>query len=274
MRLRFWIGVVAAVVGRGGAVLGSTLVYDHDDSEFHPRQREEAARAARQAQSVGALSVGELAAAASFIKADGTISKHEFAVVGQSLVNQEVLHAAAFIDVVKGDERKRYEREQGFPISEKNSEGNLVPAKQAPIYYPLTYRASKREAFSSQALGYDLASDPTRFPYLERAANDGKATATPVIPLLVGGEGINVYRAIYRDGAPIETQAERRRALIGWAGGSFLVKDLAAAAVTSLPDNVTTQLDVANKTVIGPHGVLEDAATAPFRIADHTWLLV
>ena len=75
-----------------------------------------------------------------------------------------------------------------------------------------------------------------------------------MIPLLVGGKGINVYKAIYRDGAPVATSAERRRALIGWAGGSFLVKDLAAAAVTSLPDNVVTQLEVANKTVIGPHG--------------------
>ena len=74
MRLRFWIGLVAAVVVGAGAVVGSILVYDHDNSEFHTRQREEASRAARQAQSVGALSVGELAAAASFIKANGNTS--------------------------------------------------------------------------------------------------------------------------------------------------------------------------------------------------------
>jgi diguanylate cyclase (GGDEF)-like protein len=274
MRLRFWIGLLAAIVVGGGAVLGAVLVYNHDDNEFHTRQREEASRAARQAQSVGALSVGELAAAASFIKADGHISKHEFAVVGQALVKEEVLHAAAFIDVVHADERAKYEREQGFPITEQDAEGNVVKAKPRPVYYPLTYRASNAEKFSAQALGFDVGSDPARGRYLHRAANDGKATSTPVIKLLVGGVGINVYRAIYRDGAPTNTPAERRRALIGFAGGSFLIQDLAAAAVTSLPNNVTTQLDVANQTVIGPRGNLEDAATAPFQIADHTWLLV
>ena len=73
-----------------------------------------------------------------------------------------MLHAAAFIDVVKGDERRKYEREQGFPITEKNAEGNLVPAKPQPVYYPLTYRASKREAFTAQSVGFNLGSDPTR----------------------------------------------------------------------------------------------------------------
>jgi diguanylate cyclase (GGDEF)-like protein len=274
MRLRFWIGLVAAVVVGAGAVVGSILVYDHDSSEFHTRQREEASRAARQAQSVGALSVGELAAAASFIKADEHLSKHDFAVVAQSLVKEEVLHAAAFIDVVHADERAGYEREHGFPIVERNSSGEVVKAKPAKVYYPLTYRASKKEKFAAQALGFNLAADPERGPYLMRAAETGRATATPVITLLIGGQGINVFRAVYRDGAPTATVAERRRALIGWAGGSFLLSDLAAAAVTSLPGDVTTQLDVANQTVIGPEGHLEDAAAAKFQIADHTWILV
>jgi diguanylate cyclase (GGDEF)-like protein len=274
MRLRFWIGLVAAMVVGAGAVVGSILVYDHNNGEFHTRQREEAARAARQAQSVGALSVGELAAAASFIKADGHLSKHEFAVVGGSLVKEEVLHAAAYIQVVHADERAEYEREQGFPIIERSAAGQIVRAKPAAVYYPLTYRASKKEKFAAQGMGYNLATDPERAPYLLRAAAEGRPVATPVIKLLVGGEGINVFRAVYRDGAPVATAAQRRRALIGWAGGSFLLKDLAAAAVTSLPSDVSTQLDVAGKTVIGTRGTLEDASAAHFKIADHTWVLV
>jgi diguanylate cyclase (GGDEF)-like protein len=274
MRLRFWIGLLAALVVGAGAVVGSILDYNHDESEFHNRQKEEAVRAARQAQSVGALSVGELAAAAAFIKADGKVSKHEFEVVGNSLVKENVLHAAAFVDVVRQPERASYEREHGFPIIERSTGGKLVKAAERPIYYPLTYSASPNNLLARKAIGFDVGTDPARAPYLQRAADDGRATATGVIPLLVGGTGINVYRAVYRDGAPTATAAERRRALIGFAAGSFLLKDLAAAAVTTLPNDVTAQLQVADHTVVGPKGVLEDPAQAQIQIADRTWLLV
>jgi diguanylate cyclase (GGDEF)-like protein len=274
VRLRFWIGILAVLVVGGGAVVGSILAYKHDEHEFHARQQEEAARAARQAQSVGALSVGELAAAGAFIKADGDVSKHEFAIVGRSLVSENVLHAAAFIDVVHQDERARYERERGFPIVERGPSGRLVKAAPRPVYYPLTYTVSNGRHASGSALGFDVGTDPVRGPYLMRAADDGRPTATGVIPLLLGGVGINVYKAVYRDGASTETTAERRRALIAFAAGSFLLKDLAATAIATLPSDVTAQLDVANKTVIGPRGELEDPAQARITIADRTWLLI
>jgi diguanylate cyclase (GGDEF)-like protein len=274
MRLRYWIGIFAVLVVGTGAVVGSILAYKHDEREFHARQQEEAGRAARAAQSVGALSVAELAAAGAFIKADGDVSKHEFAVIGQSLVNENVLHAAAFIDVVPLADRAAYEREQGIPIVERGPNGSLVKAKRRPIYYPLTYVASNVKHAAGSALGFDVGTDPARAPYLMKAADDGRATATGVIPLLLGGSGINVYRAVYRDGAPNETVSERRRALIGFAAGSFLLKDLAQTAITTLPNDVTAQLDVANRTVIGPKEELEDPAQARIQIADRTWVLV
>jgi len=95
-----------------------------------------------------------------------------------------------------------------------------------------------------------------------------------VMPLLIGTAGINVYRPIYRDGAPIATVAERRAALLGFAAGAFLVKDLAAAAISTLPDDVDVQLRSGDDVVVGPDGTLDDAAQAPITIADRTWLLV
>ena len=272
MNTRFWIGLLAVLVIGAGSVVAGLLVYNHDQDEFHLRQREEAVRAAHQAETVSEISVGELASAAAFIKADGSLTKHEFSVIGHALVNENVLHAAAYIAVVRAGERARYEREQGFPIVERKPGGGQVRAKNRAVYYPLTYVVSGEGG--EQGLGLDLGSDTSRRPYLVRAANDGRATATPVVKLFFGGLGINVYRAVYADGAPNSTPAERRRALVGFAAGSFQIKDLAAAAVGSLPSQVAIQLDVDKKTVIGPKGELEDPASAPIKVADRTWLLV
>jgi diguanylate cyclase (GGDEF)-like protein len=194
--------------------------------------------------------------------------------MGQALVSENVLHAAAFVDVVHQSERARYERNQGFPIVERGPDGQLVRAKRRAVYYPLTYTASHDDQLAAQARGFDVGTDPARAPYLMRAADEGRATATGVLPLLIGGTGINVYRAVYRDGAPMETVAERRRALIGFAAGSFLLKDLASAAVGTLPNDITTQLQVGDHTVVGPQGALEDPARAQIKIADRTWLLI
>jgi diguanylate cyclase (GGDEF)-like protein len=92
--------------------------------------------------------------------------------------------------------------------------------------------------------------------------------------LPVGGTGINVFRPVYRDGAPIRTTAERRAALIGFAGGAFHVPDLAAAATTALPDGVDAALLERGKVITGPNLPRDEAAAAPLRIADRTWLLV
>ena len=94
------------------------------------------------------------------------------------------------------------------------------------------------------------------------------------MPLLIGGAGINVYRPVYRDGAPTATVAERRAALLGFAAGAFRVDDLAAAAISTLPDGVDVQLRSRRHASSGPTDELDDAASAPITIADRTWLLV
>ena len=141
-----------------------------------------------------------------------------------------------------------------------------------PEYFPVAYAVAEQQG--KAPLGFDIASDPTRGPFLLRARDSGRPTATRVTPLLVGGAGINVYRPVYRDGAPIRTVAERRAALIGFAAGAFRVNDLAEAAITALPDSADIQIRADGDTVIGPDGELEDPDRAPIEIADRTWLLV
>jgi diguanylate cyclase (GGDEF)-like protein len=274
MRVRIWISFAAVVLIAAGSVVVGLVVYNHDDSDFHRMQREEASRAAHQAEAVANFSVGELSNASAFFQVEGDVSQHEFDVVARSLLDEGRLEAAAYIQRVTAAERTGFERSQGVAITERSGIARLVRARPRDVYYPLTYVVARRQGPSERAIGYDLGLDTQRAVYLERAAASGEPTATTVVPLLLGGIGVNVYRAIYRDGAPTKTVAQRRRALIGFAAGSFRIEDLAAAAASAVSNADQVQLVLNDKTVAGPDGALDDPARARFDIADRTWLLV
>ncbi|HZO05721.1 MAG TPA: diguanylate cyclase, partial [Solirubrobacterales bacterium] len=123
-----------------------------------------------------------------------------------------------------------------------------------------------------RAFGYDIDSDPDRSPYLREARDTGKPVTTPVLELALGGPGVNVFQAVYRDGAPRKTVAQRREALIGFVTGSFRAADLLATATGNLPGEVETQLVFDGETVFGEE--LDEAAATPIEIAGRTLVLV
>jgi diguanylate cyclase (GGDEF)-like protein len=272
MRLRFWVGLTAVLLIAAGSVVAALIVHADDNADFHQMQRGEAVRAAHQAEAVASLSVGELSSAAAFFQAEGHFSPHEFGIVARSLMQQGALSGTGFVQRVAGSERARFERTHHLTIIERAPDGGLRKAIRRPAYFPLTYVVSKRD--SRRALGFDLGSDPERSPFLDHARDTGKPAATPVIHLLLGGTGLNVYRAVYRDGAPTATVAERRAALLGFAVGSFRIQDLAASAIAAVPGSDAVQLRVDRHAVVGPKGQLEDPARATIHIADRTWVLV
>lgn len=271
MRLRFWIGLTAVLLIAAGSVAAAVVAYRDDHADFHRMQEEEALRSARQAEAVAALSIGQLASAAAFFQAEGSFTEHEFDVIAEPLLEQGALSGTAYLQRVLDSRRAAFERRHGSPIHELSEEGPRRASRRAE-YYPIVYAVSERGTLAP--LGYDLGADPKRAPFLHRARDRGEAVATPPVPLLLGGTGINVYRPVYRDGAPTATVAQRRAALIGFAGGAFRIEDLAAAAVATVPDDVAVQLRIDGEPVFGAKGQLEDAAVAPIQIADRTWVLV
>jgi diguanylate cyclase (GGDEF)-like protein len=274
MRFRFWLGLAAVFLLAAGSVAAALAVRANEDTGFERTQHDEAVRSARQAQAAATLSLGELSSAAAFFQAEGDFSRHEFDVVTAPLLSQSSLAAAAFVRRVPRSERRRFEREHGFPIVEAGPNGppQMRRAGVRPNYFPLVFVASGREL--SPPLGYDLGTDPKRAPFLRRARDAGRPAATSVMHLLIGGTGLNVYRPVYRDGAPTATVAQRRAALLGFAAGAFRTSDLAAAAASAVPRATSVQLLVGGRAVIGPREPLNDSASAPFKVADRTWLLV
>ncbi len=274
MRFRFWLGyaVVAAIAI---CSLATALVVHHREAQsFERMQHNEAGRSARQAEALATLSVGQLSSAAAFYRAVRHFSRHEFEVMARSLLGSGALSATAFVQSVPDSARRRFERNHGFPIVNRTRLGVLRRAGHEHAYFPLTFVSTPSKPPVKTPLGYDLGADPTRAAVLLEARDGGRPAATPVIRLPLGGTGINVFRPVYRDGAPTATVAERRAALVGFATGAFRVSDLTAAATTALPDEVDVQLDESGRTVAGTSLDRDEAASAPLRIADRTWLLV
>jgi diguanylate cyclase (GGDEF)-like protein len=270
MRLRFWIGLSAVVLLAVGSIAAALLVQASESESFHETQRDEAARSARQAQGVAELSVGQLASAAAFFRAERRFGQHEFQIVARPLLGKGALHSTSFIERVPAARRRAFERERG-PILE-GAEGDLHRAGTRREYLAIAFTLA--EHGPPAPIGYDLGGDPERAPYLRRARDRGRSVATSPVRLLTGGLGIVVYRPIFRDGAPVATVAERRAALIGFAAGTFRLRDLAGAAASDLPAADAVQLRVSSGAVIGDRGALEDPARATIQIADRTWLLV
>ena len=273
MRLRFWLGFAVVVAIAIGSIAVALVVHERERDNFEAQQHGEATRAAHQAEALARLSVGQLSSAAAFYQAEGHFTRHEFDVVAGSLLGPGALTATAFIGSVPDARRAQFERSHGYPILERGPLGNLRRAHRRSHYFPVIYVAAS--GLTVQApIGYDVGSDELRGSYLLKARDLGRPAATPAMRLPVGGTGINVFRPVYRDGAPVRTAAERRAALIGFAGGAFHVPDLAAAATTALPDEVDAALIERGRPLTGPDLPRDEAATAPIRIADRTWLLV
>jgi diguanylate cyclase (GGDEF)-like protein len=272
VRRRFWLGIAAVTLVALGSVLAAALVYLDDRDDFRQMQREEAMRAAHQMEAVAGLSVSQLTSAAAFFQAEDDLSRHEFRTYGRSLIEQGALGGAAFIPRVPAAQRERFERSHGLTILKRTGPLEFRRSDSRTDYFPITYVVAEEEQENRRALGYDLGQDPGRSPFLDHARDAGVPVSSTVIPLLVGGRGINVFQPVYRDGATVATRAQRRAALVGFAAGSFRIDDLAAAATEAVSAEDEVQLEVGGETVFGPADAL-DGASVPLAIADRTWLL-
>ncbi len=274
MRPRLWLGFALVVAIALCSVALALVVREREQDSFETNQRSEAARAAHQAEALAALSVGQLASAAAFYRVErDELNQHEFDAIADSLLGSGALSATAFIDSVPRGERQRFEREHGFQILERGALGQLKRAADRPHHYPVAFAAATGLTVQLP-LGYDVGTDRWRGRYLGRARDTGKPAATRVMRLPVGGTGINVFHPVFRDGAPARTVAQRRVALVGFAGGGFRVADLSGAAAETVPGGVDVSLVEGGRVISGPALPREESAAAPIRIADRTWLLV
>lgn len=273
IRPRFLLGWALVLAIAVGSVALAFAVRADEQSEFERNQQTLADRSARQAENVVALSIRQLETAAAFYQADEAVSDHEFEVISRSLLRDRGFSLTTRVARVSHERRAEFERRQGFYVIEHEGPRRRR-APQRSEYYPII-NASGPGDFEIGALGHNLQAIPTRAGVLKQARDSGRPAVTPIVPLLIDrGRGVVVYHPIYRDRTPTRSVAQRRAALIGFAGGAFRALDLANVAASATPDDVEMQLLQRNEVLVGPSGTLEGAASTPIDIADRSWLLV
>jgi diguanylate cyclase (GGDEF)-like protein/PAS domain S-box-containing protein len=109
------------------------------------------------------------------------------------------IQALEWIPRITREQRGHFEQSvpaehyKDFKIREQGSDGDLAPARDRKEYFPVLF-VEPREGYS-QAIGYDLASEPIRRQALETARTSGEPVVSQRINPLIGEPDIH-YRVL------------------------------------------------------------------------------
>ncbi|MBI1921775.1 MAG: EAL domain-containing protein [Geobacter sp.] len=177
-----------------------------------------------------------------FYAASKDVERGEFReFVKPILARHNSIQALEWIPRIPDAGREEYEkvaRGEGFPafqITDRKSQGKMVRSPRRGEYFPVYFVEPYKG--NEIALGFDLASNPTRKEPLGWSRDSGEMLATGRITLVqekAGQYGVIVFAPIYRNGAPADTVEARRRNLAGFALGVFRIGDILENALTYL----------------------------------------
>ncbi|MEI7836750.1 MAG: CHASE domain-containing protein, partial [Planctomycetota bacterium] len=186
------------------------------------------------------------------IETDKECSRDEFAAfVGPTVAGHPCVQAIEWIPRLTRDQRKEYEahaRQEGvtgFEITERDSQGTLIRAAERKEYFPVYYVEPYKS--NAMAMGFDLASEPTRRAAMEAARDTGMPALTdPVTIVQAKKESRRVLAFIptYGKGPVPQTVQERRTRLLGFTLGIYQMDRLVEDALSHLsPAGLAFQLE-------------------------------
>ena len=181
------------------------------------------------------------------------VEREEFrSFVAHALTENPDIQALEWIPRVSASQRATYEElasKDGFPqfqIVERQAQGTMVPAAAREEYFPV-YFVEPHEG-NEAALGFDLASSPTRLEALDKSRDTGEAVATARITLVQEEEdqfAFLVFLPIYRNGSQTATLAQRRENLIGFALGVFGIKGIVDQSLArASSEEIVSEIDI------------------------------
>ncbi|PZN82130.1 MAG: hypothetical protein DM484_06980, partial [Candidatus Methylumidiphilus alinenensis] len=117
-------------------------------------------------------------------------------------------------------------RSEGFP------DYTVRPLGKRALYTSIIYLEPFRDR-NLRAFGYDMYTEPVRRAAMQQACDTGEAALSGKVKLVQETEtevqaGTLMYAPVYRNGATVETVAQRRAALLGWVYNPYRMNDMMA----------------------------------------------
>ncbi len=170
----------------------------------------------------------------SFYGASQEVDRDEFkAFTTPILERNKFIQGLEWIPRVPDNQRVKFEnlaQKDGFTnfqFTERREQGVMTRAGSRPFYYPVHF--IEPYISNEAALGFDLASNPTRFETLKESRDSGKILASKKI-LLVQEEkeqwGTLVFAPYYGKSGVPKTIEERREKIIGFVLGVYRLEDM------------------------------------------------
>ncbi|WP_322743688.1 CHASE domain-containing sensor histidine kinase [Vasconcelosia minhoensis] len=165
--------------------------------------------------------------------------------VQRSLGSYPGIQALEWAPLIDQPERAEYElwleemtNGEQASITERDRAGHLTPAAVRSSYVPVTFLEPWQS--NEAALGFDLASNPTRRVALERARDTGMPAATGRIQLVQDQAedqySFLVFVPIYNQ--PAQSRSNRRQQLQGYILGVFRVADVVEESLRDLNGDI------------------------------------
>ncbi|MDA1137645.1 MAG: CHASE domain-containing protein [Planctomycetota bacterium] len=235
---------IALAVGIGTllSVLAFRFVGNLQDGKIRSEFERDAGDVASLLQKTVDQTLYELESITSFFRASGEVSRSQFKEFVQShLARTKSIQALEWIPRISHQEREKYVQAalddgvQSFSIREKAATGEMLRATNRPEYFPVYYVEPMKG--NEKAIGFDLASNSTRLEALNESRDLARPVATAPITLVQekgSQKGFLVFWPIYRTGSPIDTAAQRREYLTGFALGVFRTGDMIDGSLSHL----------------------------------------
>jgi CHASE1-domain containing sensor protein len=232
------IAVVLVVISAGGGVLYATRDRERFELDVDAR-----ARRLHAAIDDGLeRPLGALAAVHGLFLSDPNVTREKFHLFVEPLLKRYLsIYALEWMPIVQAADREAYEaeaRKAGFSdyrFWTFDPSGRRIPMWPRPEYGPIHFM----EPSSHEALGFDIAADPLRWPVAERARDIGKVSASRRFRLIEDANDANkedvfsvvIYQPVFPALEPPGSMASRRATLRGFVLAVFRLKPLLEAAI-------------------------------------------